>query len=239
MDARTSARGPALGIRRPFDPASTKRHRERPEVDRPDRSRLASAHTSAQDSGMARRRRTIDTSVPEDEVEVGPSRSEKRAARKDEKERLETLGERLTTMTQRAFESLALDEETVREVRMLASLGQGSALTQQRRRVARVLRAHDLDELERRVDDAEGATALGRAPAHRLERLRRDLLKGSDEVLHRLFDEHPGVDRQRLGQAVRAARKEAATGVAGRRFKELFKVMKAMGLGEAPSDSEP
>lgn len=186
-----------------------------------------------------RRRKAIDTSVPEDEVEVGPSRSKKRAARKDEKARLEALGHRLTTLPQRAFESLALDGETVREVRTLAAMGLGSALAQQRRRVARMLREYDLDELEQRVEDAVGGTMLGRAPTHRLERLRRDLLKGSDEVLRQLFEEHPGVDRQRLGQAVRAARKEAAKGAAGRRFKELYQLMKEMGLGEAPEEPGP
>ena len=177
----------------------------------------------------------VDTSVPEHEEEVGPSRTQKRAARKDQMGRLEALADRLTTLSERAMQRLALDPETEREVRQLGDLGPGGALSRQRRRLARMLKDHDLDALERRVDDAEGHTVLGRAPAHRLERLRRDLLERGDDALRELFEAHPDVDRQRLGQAVRAARKESAAGAPGRRFKELFKLMKAMGLGQPPS----
>ncbi len=181
----------------------------------------------------------VDTSVPEHEEEVGPSRTQRRAARKDQMGRLEALADRLTTLSERAFERLALDPETTWEVHQLAALSPGSAFLRQRRRLARRLREHDLEAFERRVDDAEGATVLGRAPAHRLERLRRDLIKGEEDVLHRLLEEHPEIDRQRLGQAVRAARKEAATGEAGRRFKELFQIMKGMGLGQPAPIPEP
>ena len=182
---------------------------------------------------MAKRRRMVDTSVPEHEEVVGASRGEKRAVNKDRQARLEAVALRLTILTPRALTSLDLGEDIESEVRLLISLsaGQRSALVRQRRRVASLLRPLDLDETERRVEEAAGATAQTRASTDRLERLRRQLLEDGDGVLARLFEEHPELDHQRLRQAVRAARREAEGGSTGRHFKRLFQIMKELGLG--------
>lgn len=172
----------------------------------------------------------VDTSVPEEEDEVGASRSTKRVERREVQDRLEALGARLTTLTERGFASLELGEEIANELAQLMALSSGSALARQRRRVAALLRGHDLDDLERRVHDAARGISVNRV--HRLERLRRELIEEGDEAASRLFDKHPDLDRQRLGQAVRAARREAEGGVPGRHHKHLFQVLKDLGLGQ-------
>lgn len=182
---------------------------------------------------MAKRRRMIDTSVPEDELEARPSRSEKRALQRDLQTRLETLGLRLTTLTERALTSLDLGEATEREVRLLATLTSGSALSRQRRRVAALLRSPDLEETERRIEEAAGENTRSRASTYRLERLRRELLDGGDEALSRLFETHPGLPRQQLRKAVRAARREAEGGATGRHFRALFQLLKELALEAA------
>jgi ribosome-associated protein len=95
-----------------------------------------------------------------------------------------------------------------------------------------MLRELDIDALEQSTEEAAGANAQSAASSYALERLRRELIEG-DAALERLFDERPDLDRQRLGQAVRAARREAAAGTSNKRFKELFKLLKTLGLGEA------
>ena len=181
---------------------------------------------------MAKRKRMVDTSQPEHEVEVGPSRSERRAVRKDAQARLEAVGLALTRLTPAALAGLQLGEELGDEVRRLAELGPGSALARQRRRVAGLLRHLDLDALEREVAEAGGATAQRADTSHRLERARRELIDGGDAALAELLDAHPSLDRQRLRQAVRAAQREVARDEPGKRYRELFQLLKELGVGE-------
>ncbi len=178
---------------------------------------------------MAKRSRMVDTSTGEFDGEQKPSRSEQRIERKALQARLEALGYRLTRLSTGDLAKLDLGEELEREVAALATVRVGSARARQRRRVAGLLRAFDLDAFEERVEQAAGATAQDPA-ANRLERLRKRLMQ-SDDALSELCDEHPGLDRQRVRQAVRAARAEAETGTMTRRFKALYQLLKELGLG--------
>ena len=180
---------------------------------------------------MADRRRMIDTSISEEEEGEYPSRGDKRVVRRREQNRLEALGLRLTTLDARTLESLELGDTTEQAVRHLATLSHGSALPRQRRRVATLLRVYDLDEIEARVETAIGAIQPSHASTHRLERLRGELLDPDKDALTRILDERHDLDRPRLQQAVRAARGEAKKGTRGRRYKELYQVLKEMGFG--------
>ena len=111
-------------------------------------------HELGYDASMAKRpRKMIDTSVPEHEEEVPPSRSKKREVRKQNKVRLEDLAARLTKLRAGDLAALELGENIEREVVMLRDLKRGHALARQRRLVASLLRPFDLDELEARLGD--------------------------------------------------------------------------------------
>ena len=102
---------------------------------------------------MARRNRMVDTSVPEEEMEVGQSRTKARKERKDFQSRLETLAIRLATLPPKAVAKLDLGVEAEREIAQLAGQKKGSALARQRKRVAGLLRHLDLDALEETLED--------------------------------------------------------------------------------------
>ncbi|HHH29512.1 MAG TPA: DUF615 domain-containing protein [Polyangiaceae bacterium] len=182
---------------------------------------------------MAKRRRMIDTSVPEDEVDLGPSRTDKRTERKNRHARIDALARRLAALPERSLLALDLGESIERELRVLGSLSAGGALPRQRRRVASLLRPLDLDEVEQRLTDATGENARSRASSLRLERLRASLVEGGDDALRDLFRDHPSLDRQQIRKAVRAARSEAQDGGTGRRFRMLYQLLKELGLGRA------
>lgn len=174
----------------------------------------------------------VDTNVPEHEELVGDSRTKKRVERKGLQSRLEALGNRLAGLPLRVLVSLELGEELEADVRMLSTLESGSALTRQRRRVAGYLRELDLDALDQRIEDA--VNGISQNTVHRLERLRRELMEGGEAAIEALCEAHPDLDRQRLGQAARAARREAEAGAPGRRYKLLFQVLRELGLGQDP-----
>lgn len=181
---------------------------------------------------MGKRKRMVDTSVPEHEIEVGLSRKRKRVARHELQARLEGMGERLAGLSDEARAKLELSDELETELARLREMGFGSSLPRQRRRVAGFLREMDLDDLERRLDEVAGKTQRPSLESSRLEALRRKLVEGGEDALTELFAKHPALDRQRLNQAVRAARREAASGEQTKRYRQLFKLLKELGLGK-------
>jgi len=103
---------------------------------------------------MGRRKRMIDTSLPEAEEEVGPSRTKKRAKRKDHAARLEALATTLARLPNERRARLALEGDLADAVQMLSTIKKGSGMARQRRRVAGLLRELDddaLDDLESRA----------------------------------------------------------------------------------------
>ncbi len=111
-----------------------------------------------------KRRKMIDTSVPEEDVEVGPSRTDARKERKAFQARLETLATRLAALPTDRLSAFELDEPTAKAVVQLASTKKGSALARQRRRVAKLLRPLDLDAVEAKLDGM--SRKPGRSPNH-------------------------------------------------------------------------
>jgi ribosomal 50S subunit-associated protein YjgA (DUF615 family) len=106
----------------------------------------------------------VDTSIPEEDVEVGPSRTDARKERKAHQARLETLATRLAALPSERLPAFELDEPTAKAVLQLANTRKGSALARQRRHVAKLLRPFDLDALEARLDGI--SRKPGRSPNH-------------------------------------------------------------------------
>ena len=111
--------------------------------------------------GRRSRRKMIDTSVPEEDVEVGDSRTKARTELRQHQERLESIAVRLASLTEERRKKLDLGEALERELTAMANHRKGSALARQRRLVAKLLRAADLDALEAEL--ANVARTLGRA----------------------------------------------------------------------------
>lgn len=111
-----------------------------------------------------KRRKMIDTSVPEEEEEVGQSRSKARKELKEHQARLETLATRLAGLPAERRKAFDLDEHTEKAIAILAGAKKGSAMARQRRAVAKLLRLADLDAIEARLDTI--SRKPGRNPRH-------------------------------------------------------------------------
>ena len=82
------------------------------------------------------------------------SRTKLKQERKDYQARLDAITERLTNLPPKVVALFELGEEIQDEVKILVNQKKGSALARQRKRVAGLLRAFDIDEIEKRVDEA-------------------------------------------------------------------------------------
>lgn len=111
-----------------------------------------------------KRRKMIDTSIPEEEVEVGESRSKARKQLKAHQARLETLATRLAALPPQRRAPFELPEYVGKAIDALATTKRGSALARQRRLAAKLLRDLDLDAIEERLDTV--SRKPGRSPKH-------------------------------------------------------------------------
>ncbi len=111
-----------------------------------------------------KRRKMIDTSVSEEEVEVGQSRSKARKELKAHQARLEELATRLAGLPAERRKAFELDEHAEKALAILSTTKKGSALARQRRAAAKLLRLADLDAIEARLDTV--SRKPGRSPKH-------------------------------------------------------------------------
>jgi len=111
-----------------------------------------------------KRRKMVDTSVAEEDVEVGDSRTKARKELKAHQARLEALATRLAALPAQRRKPFELGEEVDKELAVLSSAKKGSALARQRRLVAKLIRSLDLDAIEERLDTV--SRKPGRSPNH-------------------------------------------------------------------------
>jgi ribosome-associated protein len=158
--------------------------------------------------------------------------------RKQAMHALQDLGEALVARDPKRLAELELPERLV------------DALAQ-----ARGIRAHEgrrrqiqyIGRLMRDIDPAPVEAALARwasgaqqdlARFAAVERWRDELLR-DEAAIARFVLEHPGADRARLAALVRDARAERLRGAPPRRYRQLFRHVKAALDEAAPSDSSP
>ena len=60
----------------------------------------------------------------------------------------------------------------------------------------------------------------------KLEKLREKLLKNGDEAINEIVALHPTIERQKMRQLVRQAKKEVEKEQPGKNYKELFQYLK-------------
>jgi ribosome-associated protein len=173
------------------------------------------------------KRKLIDTNEPEGAGEETIARTEVRREHKRVKAELERLVKQLTALSRKALDNLDLHPELYRAIEVLAGMGRTTGVARQRGYVINMLRRSDIAALAQRVAEASG-TGGSDARHHRLERWRTRLVEEGDAGLHAFIEFHPGVDRQRLRQTIRAAVAERSGGVQGKRFRELFQLIKAL-----------
>lgn len=154
----------------------------------------------------------------------GPSKSEL----KRESEKQQALGEALIALKPTELAKVPLDEELADAIELAHRLqGKREALRRQRQFLGRLMRSRDLEPIEQALAQIRSQHAAGNARLHRLEQWRERLLAGGDDAINALLAEHPLLDRQKLRQLVRQARKEQEAAKPLVAFRELFQYLRS------------
>ena len=148
---------------------------------------------------------------------------------KREMHALRVLGERIATLPRKQRDLLP---KSPRLAAALEEFDRIKAREARRRHLSflgKVLREEDLDGIHAQLELLDASSAANVRAQHALEAW-RDALVASDAPLEALIERWPGIDRPRLRNAVRAARREAQAPGDGppqkRRFRELFQLLR-------------
>lgn len=140
---------------------------------------------------------------------------------------VEDLVEELIALSPDRRELLDTDREfkdALEEVNRL----EGSARARMKRRIKRLARAHELEDLRQALIDETPEEVRLRG----LERWRERILGEGDDAIQEFIDAHDGVDRQELRNLARIA---SRTDDAGQRAnRKLFQLLKSSTATEAP-----
>lgn len=146
---------------------------------------------------------------------------------KKEVKELQEFGKQLVKLSNSQRQQLTCSDE-LQEAFLLADkiANKPDALRRHMQFVTKLLRDEDVEQLK--LDYTKLTTNIGtdKKVIHKLEKLRESLLDKGDEAINKLLEQHPQIERQRLRQLVRQAKKEVANQKPGKQYKELFQLLK-------------
>lgn len=165
--------------------------------------------------------------------ETGDFLSPSRSQLKREAEAVLELAERLVGLTAAQLKQLPLPDPIADAVRDTQKIGSPGARKRQLHYLAKLMRREDdelLDGLRRALEHDRAEARRETAALHRVEAWRERLLEEGDSALGELADEFPEIDRHHLRQLTRTAREERLQNKPPAAFRELFRVLKELGV---------
>ena len=165
----------------------------------------------------------FDESAHEEWEDDYPSKSQL----KRESEALQNLGVELVNLKPSELAKVPMDEELADAIELAHRLrGKKEAWRRHLQFIGRLMRSRDTAEIEQALDVIRSRHVAGNARMHKLELLREKLLENGDEAVNELVAQYHELDRQKLRQLVRQARKERLENKAPAAFRELFQYLR-------------
>jgi ribosome-associated protein len=163
-----------------------------------------------------------------EDLNAGPSKSElKRQMTERQK-----LAEVLAALSSDALKTIPLDEaikEAIAETNRIKSFEGIRRHKQYLGKLMRFLDDTELDAIQKRLDAIQGVSKAETAKLHFLESY-RDRLIANDEVFTKMIEQYPEMDIQNMRTLIRNARKEKVLNKPPKAYREIFRVLKEIGL---------
>lgn len=170
------------------------------------------------------------------EADEGPSKSElKRQMTERQK-----LAEVLAALSSDALKTIPMDEAikvAIAETNKIKSFEAIRRHKQYLGKLMRFLDADELDAIQKRLDAIQGVSKAETAKLHFLESY-RDRLIANDETFSKMIEQYPDMDIQNMRTLIRNARKEKEQNKPPKAYREIFRVLKDMGLWTQYPDLE-
>ena len=168
--------------------------------------------------------RTPKIAEPDD----GPSKSElKRQMTERQK-----LAEVLAALSSDALKTIPLDEAIKTAIAETNKIKSFEAIRRHKQYLGKLMRCLDdeeLDVIQKRLDAIQGVSKAETAKLHFLESY-RDRLITNDETFTKMIEQYPDMDIQNMRTLIRNARREKELNKPPKAYREIFRVLKDMGL---------
>lgn len=144
-----------------------------------------------------------------------------------------TLAEQLMALPVSKLARIDLPDDVLTEMAHVRKITAHGARKRELAYLAKLMRRHDddaFDAARAELGEDRDRQRQEAAALHRLEALRERLLDDTDDgVLAELIERHPNIDRQHLRSLIRQARAERDADKPPRAYREMFRVLKALG----------
>ena len=162
------------------------------------------------------------------QAEEGPSKSElKRQMTERQK-----LAEVLATLSSDALKTIPMDEAIKVAIAQTHQIKSFEAIRRHKQylgKLMRFLEQEELDAIQNRLDAIQGVSKAETAKLHYLEGY-RDRLIADDAAFTKMIEQYPDMDIQNMRTLIRNARKEKEQNKPPKAYREIFRVLKEMGL---------
>ena len=171
---------------------------------------------------MAKKNKT-DFDAPEEEI-IYVSRAE---LKRDAKE-LHQLGADIAALSKKQRETIPMDDELYEAMELADRLKtKTEAFRRHLNYLAKLLRlATNIDDITNAYNIIKNKHAQGNVLFHKIEHIRDEIIESGDSKINELVDQHPELDRQRLRQLARQAKKEKAANKPAKAYREIFQCLK-------------
>jgi ribosome-associated protein len=163
-----------------------------------------------------------------EDLDAGPSKTElKRQMTERQK-----LAEVLAALSSDALKSIPMDEAIKVAIGETNKIKSFEAIRRHKQYLGKLMRFLDEGELEaiqKRLDAIQGVSKAETAKLHFLETY-RDRLITNDETFTKMIEQYPDMDIQTMRTLIRNARKEKELNKPPKAYREIFRVLKDMGL---------
>jgi len=163
-----------------------------------------------------------------EDLDAGPSKTElKRQMTERQK-----LAEVLAALSSDALKSIPMDEAIKVAIGETNKIKSFEAIRRHKQYLGKLMRFLDEGELEaiqKRLDAIQGVSKAETAKLHFLETY-RDRLIANDETFTKMIEHYPDMDIQTMRTLIRNARKEKELNKPPKAYREIFRVLKDMGL---------
>ncbi|MBN2297807.1 MAG: DUF615 domain-containing protein [Deltaproteobacteria bacterium] len=153
---------------------------------------------------------------------------------KREMHALEKLGEQLTKLPDGKIKSLGLPEELIEAIRFARTIMTRGAGKRQRQYIGRLMRGVDPQPIEMALAEIHGEHSDSTERFKELERLRDGLVEDDPRIFEEVLERYPHIERQRLMQLVRGARRERELDKPPKSYRVLFAYLRECSEAEDP-----
>ena len=162
---------------------------------------------------------------PENQPEIDARAS--KSQRKRDAHALQELGARLVGARPALTAALPLDEALHDAIVMARGIRSHGALRRQLQLIGKLMREADAEAIAAALDQDSRSDQEGVARMHAAERWRERLLE-DDQALAQWRERHGEESATRVAELLATARAELARGERGRRYRDLFRHLRAM-----------